>query len=62
MKSNVPQKQRRFMIPFKIGDEKSFNLLLLNATNYDDAIRIGRCIAGPNVEKFLCYKDFIVYD
>lgn len=62
MKSNAPQKQRRFMIPYRAGEDKTYSLLLLNATNYEDAIQIGKCIAGPNIEKFLCYKDFLVYD
>ena len=58
----VPQKQRRFMVPYRSNGEDAFSLLLLNATNYEDAIKIARCIAGPNAEKFLCYKDFLVYD
>jgi hypothetical protein len=62
MKSKT-QTTRRFMVPFKTGSkEEAFNLLMLHANNYQDALKIARCIAGPNAEKFLCYKDFLVYD
>lgn len=64
MKSKTPQKQRRFMLPFKHFDsnEKAFSLLMLNAETYNEAVKIARCVAGPNAEKFLCFKDFVVYD
>jgi len=62
MQQKVPQMHRRFMVPFKSNGQEAFSLLLLNANNYDDAIKIAKCIAGPNAEKFLCYKDFLVYD
>lgn len=59
----MKQVHRRFMLPFKDNDnDKAFNLLMLNANTYSDAIKIARCVAGPNAEKFLCYKDFLVYD
>lgn len=60
MSNKTPQKQRKFLLPFKSSSskEEAYGLLMLNATNYSDAVKIARCIAGPQAEKFLCYKDF----
>ena len=57
----VPQsKQRRYMLPFRSEDGEPFGLLTLNATTYEDAVKIARCVAGPSASKMLCFNDVVV--
>lgn len=60
--STVPTKKRRFMIPFTSEETDGVSILMLYTSDYQEALKIAKCVCGDFADKSLCYKDFIIYD